>query len=215
MTRQSVVKVWFAERLEQQVSNKKRQMYERTKRIFDLVFSLFALILLLPLLIAIAFMVKFSSDGPVIHWSARQGLNNRRFKMAKFRTLDVNAPEIATHLISDTEKMETPTGRILRRFSLDELPQLYNILKGELSFVGPRPALFNQDDLIELRTKNNVHLIMPGLTGWAQICGRDDLTIPEKVKHDVYYAAHRSLWFDIQIIWLTVFRVVKGDGIRS
>ena len=106
-------------------------------------------------------------------------------------------------------------GKTLRRFSLDELPQLYNIFKGELSFVGPRPALFNQDDLIALRTENNVHLIMPGLTGWAQICGRDSLSIREKVEHDVYYAEHRSIWFDVKIIWLTIFRVVTGDGIRN
>lgn len=135
--------------------------------------------------------------------------------MAKFRTLDASAPEIATHLISDIEKIETSTGRMLRRFSLDELPQLYNILKGELSFVGPRPALFNQHDLIELRTRNSVHLIVPGLTGWAQICGRDELSISEKVEHDIHYAEHRSFWFDLKIIWLTGFRVVSGDGIDN
>ena len=190
-------------------------MYERTKRIFDLVSSLLALILLLPVLIVIVVIVKASSNGPVIHWSNRQGLKNRRFRMAKFRTLDVNAPELATHLINDLENLETPAGKSLRRFSLDELPQLYNIFKGELSFVGPRPALFNQDDLIALRTDNDVHLIMPGLTGWAQICGRDNLSIPEKVEHDVYYAEHRSMWFDIKIIWLTIFRVLTGDGIRN
>jgi O-antigen biosynthesis protein WbqP len=186
-------------------------MYEKTKRTFDLVSSSLALILLLPLLIVIAVIVKVSSKGPVIHWSDRQGLRNRRFKMAKFRTLDVDAPELATHLINDLEDLETPAGKTLRRFSLDELPQLYNIFKGELSFVGPRPALFNQDDLIALRTENNVHLIMPGLTGWAQICGRDSLSIREKVEHDVYYAEHRSIWFDVKIIWLTIFRVLSAS----
>jgi O-antigen biosynthesis protein WbqP len=158
-------------------------------------------------------MVRLTSTGPVFYWSDRVGRDNKIFKMPKFRSMRVGTPAVATHLLSNPEVYLTPVGSFLRKSSLDELPQLWSIFKGDMSFVGPRPALFNQQDLIELRTKAGVHVLMPGLTGWAQINGRDELPILEKVALDVEYLCRRTLWLDIKIIALTGFRVVRRDGI--
>ena len=183
------------------------------KRIFDITLSIAAgLILLLPLMVT-ALLVKLTSGGPAFYWSDRVGRDNKIFKMPKFRSMRVGTPAVATHLLSNPEVYLTPVGSFLRKSSLDELPQLWSIFKGDMSFVGPRPALFNQQDLIELRTKAGVHVLMPGLTGWAQINGRDELPILEKVALDVEYLCRRTLWLDIKIIALTGFRVVRRDGI--
>ncbi|MFJ7565841.1 sugar transferase [Herminiimonas sp. NPDC097707] len=183
------------------------------KRFFD--FSLavvIAAILCMPMLL-IALLVRFTSSGSVIYWSDRIGKNNKLFKMPKFRTMRVDTPAVATHLLSDADKFLTPIGSFLRRSSLDELPQLWSILCGDMSFVGPRPALFNQDDLIALRTHYGVDKMTPGLTGWAQINGRDELPIPEKVQLDVEYMQRQSFWFDLKIIFFTFLKVLKKDGI--
>jgi O-antigen biosynthesis protein WbqP len=183
------------------------------KRICDLSLScVAALILVLPMLL-IALLVKLTSRGPVFYWSDRIGKNNVIFKMVKFRTMWIEAPALATHLLSNPSTYLTPIGSLLRKSSLDELPQLWNIVKGEMSFVGPRPALFNQNDLIELRTKFGVDKLLPGLTGWAQINGRDELPIPDKVALDVEYKNMQSLMLDMKIIFLTLVRVVHRDGI--
>lgn len=183
------------------------------KRIFDLIVSLFLLgILGFPMLI-IALLVKVTSRGPVLYWSDRVGKNNVIFKMPKFRTMRIDTPAVATHLLSNPGQYLTPIGNYLRKLSLDELPQLISILKGDMSFVGPRPALFNQDDLIELRTQKGVHMLSPGLTGWAQINGRDELSISDKVAFDVYYLEHRSFILDIKIIFKTFLKSVRSDGI--
>lgn len=184
------------------------------KRMFDLCTVLFAtLILLLPFLV-VAVIVRLTSLGPVLYWSDRVGQSNKIFKMPKFRTMRVDTPAVATHLLANPEQFLTPVGSFLRKSSLDELPQLWSIIKGDMSFVGPRPALFNQDDLITLRTKYGVDKLVPGLTGWAQINGRDELPIPEKVKLDVDYMDRQSLWFDIKIIFLTFLKVLKRDGVQ-
>ena len=183
------------------------------KRIFDLTLSFFSLLLLLPLIIFIALVVKLTSKGPIIYWSNRVGKNNVIFRMAKFRTMNIGAPVVATHLLSDSGQHLTPVGSILRRLSLDELPQLWNILIGDMSFVGPRPALFNQYDLIELRVKNGVDKLIPGLTGWAQVNGRDELSIPDKVEFDVYYLRHQTFLLDLQILKSTFQIVTKRSGI--
>ena len=169
-------------------------------------------LLLIPMLI-IAVAVRVTSFGPVLYWSDRVGQGNVIFKMPKFRTMLLDTPTVATHLMTSHEKFLTPIGKFLRRASLDELPQLFSILKGEMSFVGPRPALFNQNDLIAFRTKNGVDQLLPGLTGWAQVNGRDELTIPEKVSLDMEYVEKQSFWFDLKILWLTCLKVIHKDGV--
>ncbi|HEC15219.1 MAG TPA: sugar transferase [Sedimenticola sp.] len=183
------------------------------KRLFDILLAGgIALVFAIPILF-IALLVVLTSPGPAIYWSDRVGRGNRIFKMPKFRTMRVDTPAVATHLLSDPANYLTPIGSFLRKSSLDELPQLWSILKGDMSFVGPRPALFNQDDLIALRTGQGVHELVPGLTGWAQVNGRDELPIPEKVGLDVEYLQRRSFWFDIWILWLTFVKVFRRDGV--
>ena len=184
------------------------------KRILDLCLALLAgLIFILPFLM-VAAVVRLTSTGPILYWSDRVGRYNKTFKMPKFRTMRVNTPAVATHLLSDPEQFLTPVGSFLRKSSLDELPQLLSIIKGDMSFVGPRPALFNQDDLIALRTQYGVDRLVPGLTGWAQINGRDELPIPDKVKLDVDYMQNQSLWLDFKILLLTFLKVLRRDGIQ-
>ena len=183
------------------------------KRIFDLILALIILALSFIPLILIAIAVRLTSKGPALHWSSRVGKDNRIFSMPKFRTMRLDTPQIATHLLRNPKQYETPIGPFLRKASLDELPQLFNIFKGDMSFVGPRPALFNQHDLIQLRTKGKVHHLLPGLTGWAQINGRDTLSIPDKVALDAEYLKQQSFVFDIRILWATVLKVLKRDGV--
>jgi O-antigen biosynthesis protein WbqP len=183
------------------------------KKSFDLVLALLAMPLLLPLIVLVAVLVQLTSPGPALYWSDRIGRHNKIFRMPKFRSMRIDAPAVATHLLSNPEQWLTPVGSFLRRSSLDELPQLWSILKGDMSFVGPRPALFNQDDLIALRTEAGVHALLPGLTGWAQVNGRDELPIPEKVKLDAEYLQKRSFGFDLWILWLTFLKVLRRDGI--
>ena len=183
------------------------------KRFCDILSALLALILLSIPFLFISILIKITSKGPVIHWSKRIGINNTIFKMAKFRTMLVDTPQVATHLMENPDQYVTSVGRFLRKYSLDELPQLFNIIKGDISVVGPRPALFNQDDLRELRTQKGIHNLKPGLTGWAQVNGRDELPIPEKVKFDEYYLQRHTFWFDIKIIFLTMVKVVKSEGV--
>ncbi len=178
------------------------------KRIFDFALSLSSLFFLLIPMFLIAIAIKFTSKGPVLYWSRRIGKNNEVFMMPKFRTMDIGTPVVATHLLRNSDKYVTRIGEILRKTSLDELPQLFSILKGDMSFVGPRPALFNQDDLIKLRTQKGIHKLSPGLTGWAQINGRDELSLPVKVDFDHYYLLHRSFFWDQKIIFQTVFKVI-------
>jgi len=183
------------------------------KRVFDLVLASIALVLTGIPMILIGLLVRLSSPGPVIYWSDRVGRNNVIFRMPKFRTMSVNAPAVATHLMNDPDAYVTLIGRFLRKTSIDELPQLWSILVGSMSIVGPRPALFNQDDLIGLRTAAGVDKLAPGLTGWAQINGRDELPIPEKVELDVEYMHRRSLLFDVKIIYLTIINVLHRQGV--
>lgn len=183
------------------------------KRLFDFLLAIFAALVLVLPVIVVGLLVRLTSPGPVVYWSDRVGRNNKLFKMPKFRTMLLDTPAVATHLLSNPGQFLTPIGSFLRRSSLDELPQLWSILKGDMSFVGPRPALFNQDDLVLLRTRYGVDKIKPGLTGWAQINGRDELPIPKKVQLDVEYMKHQSFWFDLKIIFLTFLRVLKKDGI--
>ena len=164
-------------------------------------------------MILVAFAVRMTSKGTVLYWSDRVGQYNRIFMMPKFRTMRLDTPPLATHLMTNHEKFLTPIGKILRRTSLDELPQLFSILNGDMSFVGPRPALFNQDDLIALRTEKGVDHLVPGLTGWAQINGRDELLISEKVELDVEYMEKKSLWLEIKILWMTIVKVVRKDDV--
>ena len=183
------------------------------KRTFDIFFVLLLIpFLFLPILILIL-LVRATSAGPVFYWSSRVGRNNCIFKMPKFRSMRIGTPAVATHLLKDPGAYLTPIGSFLRRSSLDELPQLWSILVGDMSFIGPRPALFNQDDLIALRTAQGVHELLPGLTGWAQVNGRDELPIPEKVELDVEYLQRRSIRFDIYILWLTFVKVLRRDGV--
>ncbi|MBM3435326.1 MAG: sugar transferase [Bacteroidetes bacterium] len=183
------------------------------KRLFDIAMSLLALLVFgLPILI-VALFIKLTSKGPVLYWSDRVGKNNAIFRMPKFRTMLVDTPAVATHLMSDPDRFLTPIGKFLRKTSIDELPQLWSILKGDMSIVGPRPALFNQDDLIALRTEKGVHILTPGLSGSAQINGRDELPIPVKVEFDEYYLKNRSFLFDMKIIFKTIIKAVKGDGV--
>jgi O-antigen biosynthesis protein WbqP len=183
------------------------------KRLFDLIIALLATCLLLLPILLVALCVKLTSRGPAVYWSDRVGRNNAIFRMPKFRSMRINTPAVATHLLGNPDQYLTPIGSFLRKSSLDELPQLWSILKGDMSLVGPRPALYNQDDLIALRTEKQVHLIVPGLTGWAQINGRDELPIPDKVLLDVYYLEHQSFWLDMRILLLTFFKVIKRDGV--
>ncbi|AZF46974.1 MULTISPECIES: sugar transferase [unclassified Pseudomonas] len=183
------------------------------KRFFDLLLSLFALLILLIPIVLVTIAVKLTSKGPALYWSDRVGVNNTVFKMPKFRSMRTGTPAVATHLLQDPAKYLTPIGNFLRKSSLDELPQLWSIIAGDMSFVGPRPALFNQADLIALRTEQGVHLIRPGLTGWAQVNGRDELPIPVKVGYDAYYAKNMSLFFDLKILFLTALKVLKRDGV--
>jgi O-antigen biosynthesis protein WbqP len=183
------------------------------KRCFDLALVLIAAIVFIIPLLVTALLVKLTSPGPVLYWSDRVGKNNHLFRMPKFRSMKIDTPEVATHLLANPESMLTPVGDFIRKSSLDELPQLWSILKGDMSFVGPRPALFNQDDLVSLRTEYGVHKLFPGLTGWAQINGRDELPIPQKVQLDVEYLQMQSLNKDIYILWLTLFRVIKRHGV--
>lgn len=183
------------------------------KRLFDLVMGIAALLILAVPLAVVALAVKLTSPGPILYWSDRVGIHNTIFRMPKFRSMRIDTPEVATHLLKDPDHWLTPIGSFLRKTSLDELPQLYSILKGDMSFVGPRPALFNQDDLIALRTQAGVDALVPGLTGWAQINGRDDLPIPVKVEFDAEYLKKRSFWFDMKIIWLTFIKVIRRDNV--
>lgn len=183
------------------------------KKIFDLILVVGIGVCVLIPLVLVALMVRTSSKGPAIYWSDRVGRHNKIFKMPKFRSMKIDTPAVATHLLPDPSSYLTPVGSFLRKSSLDELPQLWSILKGDMSFVGPRPALFNQHDLIELRTKAGVHELLPGLTGWAQINGRDELPIPQKVALDVEYLHKISVWFDIKIIFLTGLKVLRRDNV--
>lgn len=183
------------------------------KRVFDVLLATVATLMLSPAIALVALAVRWTSPGPVLYWSNRIGRDNAVFGMPKFRTMKVDTPVVATHLLADPTSVLTPIGSFLRKSSLDELPQLWSILCGHMSFVGPRPALFNQDDLIALRTELGVHTLVPGLTGWAQINGRDELPIPVKVQFDVEYLQRQSFVFDLRIIWLTFWRVVKRQGV--
>lgn len=183
------------------------------KRAFDVIFSVcVGAFLLLPIGLT-ALLVRWTSPGPALYWSDRVGRNNRIFKMPKFRSMRLDTPAVATHLLSDPDQFLTPVGPFLRKTSLDELPQLWSILKGDMSLVGPRPALFNQHDLIALRTEAGVDRLVPGLTGWAQINGRDELPIADKVRLDAEYLQRQSFMFDLKIIFLTLWRVLRRDGI--
>jgi O-antigen biosynthesis protein WbqP len=196
-----------------QKSNRVRAAVSYSKRAFDLVLGFLLLPLLCILMTAIAVAVWLTSKGPVLYWSDRVGRNNRIFRMPKFRTMNVQTPEVATHLLRDPKAHLTAIGPFLRKTSLDELPQIYSILKGDLSFVGPRPALHNQDDLVALRTELGVHELVPGLTGWAQVNGRDDLPIPVKVEYDCEYLRKRTLLFDMRILLRTIVQVLRGSGV--
>ena len=184
-----------------------------TKRLFDVVVASVLLILFSPVLVAITVVIRVTSKGPGIYWSDRVGRNNKIFRMPKFRSMRIGAPELATHMLSDPENYVTPIGGFLRRTSLDELPQLFSILAGDLSFVGPRPALFNQDELVALRTARGIHLLVPGLTGWAQVNGRDELPVPTKVDFDYEYMRRQSTGFDLKILIITALKVVRREGI--
>lgn len=183
------------------------------KRTFDLFLALCAgVVLLLPILF-MALAVRLTSPGPALYWSDRVGRNNVIFKMPKFRSMRVGTPEVATHLLADARSYLTPIGSFLRESSLDELPQLWSILAGDMSFVGPRPALFNQQDLIALRTEQGAHTLMPGLTGWAQVNGRDEMPISRKVALDAEYVTRQGFWFDLEILWLTFLKVFLREGV--
>ena len=183
------------------------------KSLFDILFGALLLVLcIIPMLLIVVF-VRFSSKGPALYWSERVGKSNEIFKMPKFRSMRIGTPAVATHLLNNPDAYLSPIGGFLRRFSLDELPQLFSVLKGDMSFVGPRPSLFNQDDLIALRTEKGVDKLLPGITGWAQVNGRDELSISDKVALDVEYLNRQSFWFDIKILWMTFLKVVKCDGV--
>ncbi len=183
------------------------------KRLFDLFLVLTAGVILILPIMAVAAAVRLTSPGPALYWSDRVGRYNRIFRMPKFRSMRIGTPAVATHLLRDPDAWLTPIGAFLRKTSLDELPQLWSILTGDMSFVGPRPALFNQDDLVALRSECGVHELVPGLTGWAQINGRDELPIPDKVALDVEYLQRRSFLFDLRILWQTVVKVLRRDGV--
>jgi O-antigen biosynthesis protein WbqP len=183
------------------------------KRFFDITISFLAVIVLSIPMLLVSIIIKVSSRGPVLYWSDRVGKNNTIFRMPKFRTMLIETPAVATHLLSDPDRYLTPIGKFLRKTSIDELPQLWSILNGDMSIVGPRPALFNQDDLIALRTEKGVHVLTPGLSGPAQINGRDELPIPVKVEYDEYYLKNRSFLFDMKIIFQTLFKAAKCEGV--
>ena len=183
------------------------------KRLFDFVMATILVILLAALILLVAVIVRLTSKGPALYWSDRVGRANVVFRMPKFRSMRVDAPAVATHLMTNPNMFLSPIGAFLRRFSLDELPQLFSIIKGDMSFVGPRPALFNQDDLVALRTEKGVDKLLPGVTGWAQVNGRDELSIPEKVAFDVEYIERQSFWFDLKILWMTLLKVIKRDNV--
>jgi O-antigen biosynthesis protein WbqP len=183
------------------------------KRLFDLVLALVAAVFLVLPIAAVAVAVRLTSPGPALYWSDRVGRHNRIFRMPKFRSMRIDTPAVATHLLQNPDQWFTPIGSFLRKSSLDELPQLLSILKGDMSFVGPRPALFNQNDLIGLRTERGVHELVPGLTGWAQVNGRDELPIPQKVALDAEYLERRSVRFDLKILWMTALKVIARDGV--
>jgi O-antigen biosynthesis protein WbqP len=183
------------------------------KRFFDLVASVTALVILSPLIILVTLLIKSTNKGPALYWSDRVGQRNIIYKMPKFRTMQLGTPTVATHLLTDSSQYLTPVGSFLRKSSLDELPQLWSILVGDMSFVGPRPALFNQDDLIALRKQYGVDQLVPGLTGWAQVNGRDELSIPIKVQYDFEYLQKQSFWFDMKILGLTFLKVVRRAGV--
>ncbi|MFT5697853.1 MAG: O-antigen biosynthesis protein WbqP [Desulforhopalus sp.] len=184
------------------------------KRYFDIIIALIVLFLLSIPMLVISILIKITSKGPVIYWSHRVGRNNVIFHMPKYRTMVVNTPVVATHLLKDSSLFVTPLGRVLRKTSIDEIPQLISILRGQMSFVGPRPALYNQDDLISLRTEKGVHVMPPGLTGLAQINGRDSLPVAKKVEYDVYYLQHKSMLMDVKIIGLTFLRIFHNEDIH-
>ncbi len=183
------------------------------KRLFDLALALVVAVFLVLPIAAIALAVRLTSPGPALYWSDRVGRYNRIFKMPKFRSMRIDTPAVATHLLQNPDQWLTPIGSFLRKSSLDELPQLWSILRGDMSFVGPRPALFNQDDLIALRTEKGVHELLPGLTGWAQVNGRDELPIPHKVALDAEYLRKQALLFDLKILWMTALKVIARDGV--
>lgn len=183
------------------------------KRISDSLLVVIVIILLLIPIILTAIAVRITSKGSILYWSDRVGKNNKIFKMPKFRSMEIGTPAVATHLLDNPDSFLSPIGGFLRHSSLDELPQLFSVLKGDMSFVGPRPALYNQDDLIDLRTDKGVDKLLPGITGWAQVNGRDELSIPDKVALDTEYLNRQSFWFDMKILWMTFLKVVKRDGV--
>jgi len=183
------------------------------KRLFDLIFAVLLLFILLIPMIIISIIIKLTSKGSVLYWSERVGRNNSIFRMPKFRSMRTDTPPVATHLLTNPDQYITPVGRWIRKTSLDELPQVFSVLKGDMSIVGPRPALFNQDDLVALRTSKGIHTIVPGITGWAQINGRDELPIPVKVDYDLHYLKNRSFCFDMKILILTLYNVIAGKGV--
>ncbi len=188
--------------------------YKFLKRMFDLLAAIFLIVILFVPMVILALLIKCTSRGPALHWSDRVGITNCIFKMPKFRTMVVETPAVATHLLKNPDRYITGIGAFMRKYSLDELPQLWSILKGDMSFVGPRPALFNQNDLVELRTRYDIHTLTPGVTGLAQINGRDELSIPEKVELDRQYLLKRSTMLDIKILWDTLTKVLKSEGVR-
>jgi O-antigen biosynthesis protein WbqP len=183
------------------------------KRVFDLVLALFVFVVLAIPMAIVALLVRLTSKGPALYWSQRIGQNNKIFLMPKFRSMRVNTPQVATHLLTNPKAHLTPIGDFIRKSSLDELPQLISVFSGDMSFVGPRPALFNQDDLVALRTAANVHTLKPGITGWAQVNGRDEIPIPDKVKLDEYYLKNQSMLFDLKIIFMTGFKVLLAKNV--
>ena len=183
------------------------------KRIFDLFTGVTLLVLLVVPMLLISISIRLSSKGSILYWSDRVGKNNKIFKMPKFRSMLIDTPAVATHLLDNPDAYLSPIGGFLRSTSLDELPQLFSVLKGDMSFVGPRPALYNQDDLITLRTEKGVDKLLPGITGWAQVNGRDELSIPDKVALDIEYLNRQSFWFDMKILWMTFLKVINRDGV--
>ena len=183
------------------------------KRIFDLLLGVAILVFLVVPMLLISIAVRLSSKGPALYWSDRVGKNSTMFKMPKFRSMLIDTPAVATHLLDNPDTYLSPIGGFLRSTSLDEIPQLFSVLRGDMSFVGPRPALYNQDDLIALRTEKGVDKLLPGITGWAQVNGRDELSIPDKVVLDIEYLNRQSFWFDIKILWMTFLKVINRDGV--
>lgn len=186
---------------------------KRVKRVFDLVLLIFSLLLFAIPIFCVALLILFSSKGPIFYWSDRVGLEGNIFRMPKFRSMLLDTPPIATHLLDNPDQYLSPVGGFLRKTSLDELPQLWSVFKGEMSFVGPRPALFNQDDLIKLRDQQGINTLLPGITGWAQVNGRDELSIPKKVELDKEYLINQSFWLDIKILWITFLKVIKTHNV--